>query len=264
MSKIRHSVVFTICAALLSATAVFAGTNESVAPFLNLGERGTPSVTGLAPGAGSTITVSVGGRDFNGVTAVHLDLQYDREGLRFESFEAGDLFDDPIEFGPFVREEKELVDITTATISGAVSREEAVVGHLTFTILDPERTDVNVVSFETGDASWEIDSQISYDNPLGLSSAPLGTRLLGNTPNPFNPTTSIAFELSARTAVKLEIYSVNGRLVNTLVSAMMDAGAHEVTWTGKDASGDEVSSGVYFYRLNTKDGSEAKRMTLIR
>lgn len=260
----KHSVVFGICAALLSATAAFAGTNESVAPYLNLDARDLPAVADLAPATGSTITVLVGGRGFNEVNVVHIDLQYDREGLRFESFEAGDLFEDPLELGPFVREEKELVDITTASLAGPVSREEALVGRMTFTVIDPERTDVKVVTFETGDASWEIDSQISYDNPLGLAPVPIGTRLLGNTPNPFNPTTSIAFELSARTAVKLEIYSVSGRLVNTLVSEVMDAGGHEVTWTGKDASGDEVSSGVYFYRLNTKEGSDAKRMTLIR
>ena len=88
----RQFATISIFAALLSATAAFAGTNESAAPYMKLVDGGLDVPAALAPGAGATVTVRVGARALDGVNAVHFDLQYDREGLRFESFEAYDQF----------------------------------------------------------------------------------------------------------------------------------------------------------------------------
>jgi agmatine deiminase len=83
-------------------------------------------------------------------------------------------------------------------------------------------------------------------------------RLEQNHPNPFNPTTSIAFELPSRESVELAVYSAAGRRVATLVQGRVEAGRHTITWRGVDDSGAPVASGVYFFRLR-RDGETAMR-----
>ena len=88
--------------------------------------------------------------------------------------------------------------------------------------------------------------------------------LNANYPNPFNPSTKISFSLPVTEQAELSIYSLDGKLVKTLVSESLASGSHEVTWTGKDASGASVASGAYFYRLRTPSFSETRVMTLIK
>jgi flagellar hook assembly protein FlgD len=70
-----------------------------------------------------------------------------------------------------------------------------------------------------------------------------------NHPNPFNPTTSIAYSIKERGHVLLSIYDVNGALVRTLTNETRAAGAQSATWDGRDDEGRSVASGVYFYKL---------------
>jgi hypothetical protein len=89
-------------------------------------------------------------------------------------------------------------------------------------------------------------------------------RLVGNYPNPFNPATKIAFELHRGQQVKLDVYSLEGRHVATLINEPKSAGRHEVIWHGVDSNGKEVASGTYFCRLKAGDAVETVRMSLIR
>lgn len=92
-----------------------------------------------------------------------------------------------------------------------------------------------------------------------------GSRMLrANRPNPFNPTTEIAFSLPDAGSATLRIVDVTGRLVQTLVDGDLAAGSHLYTWHGTNGQGDEVASGVYLYQLITNDGTETKRMVLTR
>jgi len=85
-----------------------------------------------------------------------------------------------------------------------------------------------------------------------------------NTPNPFNPTTTISFTLPERARVTLAIYDVGGRLVRTLVDETVGEGYQEHLWDGKDAKGASVSSGVYFYTLQSSGRSITKKMLLLK
>jgi len=85
-----------------------------------------------------------------------------------------------------------------------------------------------------------------------------------NYPNPFNPETNIYFELPSRSMVNLEIYDVLGRKIATLIEKEMNAGGYTIRWDGKDASGNAVSSGIYFYRLVTESGERQAKMTLLK
>lgn len=89
-------------------------------------------------------------------------------------------------------------------------------------------------------------------------------RLLNNYPNPFNPSTTIRFELNRMCKVKLQVFDLLGRRVRTLFSGRMSAGRHTRIWDGKDEAGNPVSSGVYIYRLQTANKAQTKKMVLLR
>jgi hypothetical protein len=85
-----------------------------------------------------------------------------------------------------------------------------------------------------------------------------------NVPNPFNPTTTIAFEVAVPGRVDLSIYDVSGRRIRTLVSRPLPRTRHTVEWDGRDDNGVIVSTGVYFYRLKTRDFHATKKMLLLK
>ena len=83
-------------------------------------------------------------------------------------------------------------------------------------------------------------------------------------PNPFNPTTTIRFQLPSDGPVRLEVFDVNGRLVSRLKHESMTAGLHEVTWNGTGTRGNPLASGVYFYRLAFGTDRLSGRLVLLR
>jgi hypothetical protein len=94
---------------------------------------------------------------------------------------------------------------------------------------------------------------------------PLRTRLLGCYPNPFNPHTSIRFELREASKVSIELYDPAGRLVCTLLAnERFPAGAHEVLWNGRDGKSRRVASGTYFYRFRAGETVSTRSMTLLK
>jgi hypothetical protein len=93
---------------------------------------------------------------------------------------------------------------------------------------------------------------------------PIRMALAQNNPNPFNPRTTIGFDISSPSHARLEIFSASGRLVRTLVDAVRPAGSHQVVWDGRDDAGRSVGSGIYFYRLRAGTFSESRRMTILK
>ena len=93
-----------------------------------------------------------------------------------------------------------------------------------------------------------------------------GSRLLGNFPNPFNPYTSIRYQVSGIEPenVRIDVFNIRGQLVKTLINEIKEVGEHTVTWYGVDQTGNSVSSGVYFYRMETNTVTEIRRMVLIK
>lgn len=95
--------------------------------------------------------------------------------------------------------------------------------------------------------------------------APLATALRGNYPNPFNPLTSIQFELAATATVRLRVLDVAGRQVRTLLDGeTCGPGRHVAVWNGLDDAGRRQASGAYFYRLETGDYDATRRMVLLK
>ena len=96
------------------------------------------------------------------------------------------------------------------------------------------------------------------------TSVPAALALRGNYPNPFNPQTSIKFDLPVRSHVTLQIFDVAGRLVRTLVDETREAASHVVVWDGTDDAGRPVSSGAYYTRVTSDTGSATAKMLLLK
>ncbi|MFC1574292.1 FlgD immunoglobulin-like domain containing protein, partial [Candidatus Latescibacterota bacterium] len=87
-----------------------------------------------------------------------------------------------------------------------------------------------------------------------------------NTPNPFNPVTTIVYSIPDGTSahVSLNVYDLRGALVRTLVDQTISHGVHSVVWDGTDENGNRVSSGMYIYRLQTGNFTKSQKMMLVR
>ncbi|MFQ5869889.1 MAG: T9SS type A sorting domain-containing protein, partial [Candidatus Zixiibacteriota bacterium] len=105
-----------------------------------------------------------------------------------------------------------------------------------------------------GNAEWRL---VEVDRPE--FELPTVTTLHQNYPNPFNAETNISYSLAEAGNVSLKVYDISGRLVVTVFEGYQEAGGHTVAW---DASG--VSSGIYFYKLETSDFAEVKKMNLLK
>jgi len=89
-------------------------------------------------------------------------------------------------------------------------------------------------------------------------------KLYNNYPNPFNPVTTIAYDLPVASDVRVEIYNVLGQGVVCLVDQNQPAGQYKVVWDGKDERGQTVASGMYFYRIDADRFSESRKMILLK
>jgi flagellar hook assembly protein FlgD len=85
-----------------------------------------------------------------------------------------------------------------------------------------------------------------------------------NYPNPFNPTTVIEYQTLEAGRVTLEVFSVLGEKVATLVNGFQEAGYYQQEWNGRDQSGRQVASGLYIYRLQAGDFSGVRSMVLMK
>ena len=103
---------------------------------------------------------------------------------------------------------------------------------------------------------------LPIETPAAL---PTKYEVFQNVPNPFNPTTEIAYDVPKPGGhVTISIYNSNGQLVRTLVDRNEQPGHHFVAWHGRDEHGSDVSSGVYFYRMKAPGLTETKRLVLLR
>jgi len=93
---------------------------------------------------------------------------------------------------------------------------------------------------------------------------PIAPALFQSHPNPFNPTTTIEYQLHAYGPIHLAIYDVLGQKVRTLINAERAAGRHSIQWDGRDDAGLSAASGVYLYRLRAGTFQETHQLTLLR
>ncbi len=118
------------------------------------------------------------------------------------------------------------------------------------------------------DAEW-VQGALLY--PTGVVEPPgadglsvSSPQLFPNHPNPFNPVTRVAFELTQATDVTVMVYDAGGRAVRTLASDRREPGIHHVSWDGRDDAGRRLASGIYLCRLSSAAGEDTEKMVLLK
>ena len=116
----------------------------------------------------------------------------------------------------------------------------------------------------------DFDGTFSYSGEVEVEvGLPINFALEQNYPNPFNPSTVIKYSLPQESRVKLSIYNALGEEVAVLVNDIITAGFHQTQWNGLNSTGNQVSSGIYFYRLETEGQSgqqfvDVKKMMMVK
>jgi hypothetical protein len=242
--------------------ALLPGVNDNVELTLSLSDSKVL--------AGHTVTVNVALANATALSGFGFEMLYDAD--KFEYVESAASEQDllksggaetplflahPVEAGQLV--------IANAVIDGAPVSGNGEVVSLTFKVLQ---------EFEEN-ARFEIADGIVFDheqlpNPvvalgsLSVESTPTEFALLQNFPNPFNPETTIKYNLAEGTNVSLRIYNVVGQVVRTLVAEPQSAGRYTVRWNGSDDRGVSVSSGIYFYELRSNGFQDVKKLMLLK
>jgi hypothetical protein len=161
-------------------------------------------------------------------------------------------------------------------VSFIVKRSDA--GEDNYVVLDMPVVQLNELVFTVSDSSvqpaesyiYRIDFEIDSGSWLlfetGVVQMPeMSYALYQNSPNPFNPLTTISYDLNKASTVKLTVYDIAGRAVRHLVDSPGEsAGRHFVKWFGRDDSGHQVTSGVYFYVIQAGEFKQSKRMLLLK
>jgi hypothetical protein len=122
----------------------------------------------------------------------------------------------------------------------------------------PDKLQLTRALFNDGRIAARLDAIPS------MRTLPTTTVLHANMPNPFNPETTIRFNLVSESEVRLEIFDILGQRVRTLLTGTMAAGTHQVIWNGQSQDGTPLGNGVYFYRLQTGDIDQTRRMLLLK
>ena len=135
---------------------------------------------------------------------------------------------------------------------------------------DPNFTPPPQLMFRT--LTWfGVPGLVSVDDEV-IATLPKKFELEQNYPNPFNPETSINYAIPQDASVRLTVYNVLGQKIATLVDEQKSSGVHTVKWNGANDNGNQVASGLYFYRLEARhmtNGNQrifvgAKKMLLLK
>ena len=103
-----------------------------------------------------------------------------------------------------------------------------------------------------------------YDTGTGVEATPAAPVRLAAAPNPFNPSTTFAFEPASAGRVELKIYDLGGRRVATLLDGWVAAGPQRIRWSGRGDGGERLPSGAYLARLSTTDGVTSRKLVLAK
>jgi flagellar hook assembly protein FlgD len=108
--------------------------------------------------------------------------------------------------------------------------------------------------------NFDISDMLSIDG----SAIPEEFALHQNYPNPFNPVTSIQFDIPEQSEVRMDIYNLMGQRVATLINNTLEPGFHAVKWNGTNDFGNQLSSGMYIYRISANNFTSVKKLILMK
>ncbi|MDI3503828.1 MAG: hypothetical protein PWP64_764 [Candidatus Cloacimonadota bacterium] len=123
--------------------------------------------------------------------------------------------------------------------------------------------DINANNSTNGETPWLIPLRLEV-SAISAAEEEGGLLATYNFPNPFNPSTTISFNLGKESQVSLDIYNVKGQKVRSLYQGIKGKGIHKLIWDGKDDTGRETSSGFYFYRLQAGNEQLTRKILMLK
>lgn len=142
-----------------------------------------------------------------------------------------------------------------------------VIENIEFTESLPETMIINKIDSSVYEIETALITNITFgglvsiDDSYGLI-APIS--FISNFPNPFNPYTTISFELNKSGITKIEILNIKGELVKTIIETTLSAGSHKIEWNGRDNEGNSTASGVYYCKISINGEQNFNKMLLLK
>lgn len=134
---------------------------------------------------------------------------------------------------------------------------------ISMSLFDPNHNSfIECSSFNKSDADYYLINIGS--TPQDDDAPPVQQLRIQNYPNPFNPSTTIKYSVPSEGDVAITIHNIRGQVVKTLTRDYKSSGLHQTTWNGQDQQGNNVVSGIYFLRIQTKDGTLAHKMIMLK
>ncbi len=207
------------------------------------------------PGGILTVTLRLAGD--GSIQGLSVPITWNETVLRPVGWAAGELL--AVQGRPYLLLSPEPGRLDAALFGGSIAGEGCLA-----------RVDFAVLTYgDPGLGLGELGVRGMGNEPLALSGLvsaepPRATRLLRAMPNPFNPKTTLNFELARAGRVQLRVYAVDGRLERTLADAHYAPGRYQLDWDGRDERGRRAGSGVYFVRMDAVDRSETQKVLLLK
>lgn len=136
-------------------------------------------------------------------------------------------------------------------------------------LLTAETMTINLNNGESVEFNIEEIEQITFDSDASVEEiaefiSQIPIKFLKNYPNPFNPTTTISFEIKEAGNIKVEIFNMKGQKIKTLLDERINSGKHSVIWNGKNNKNKRVSSGMYFYKVSINGNQKINKMIMLK
>jgi hypothetical protein len=153
--------------------------------------------------------------------------------------------------------------VDVIALGGFVPAEVGDIFSVAFRDTDHQTADLTLEQVQTADRDGNVRIEAAKVNRIAL---PKAYSLSQNSPNPFNPSTTIKYQVPEGKAARVQIvvYNIRGQKVVTLVDELKESGEYSVNWNGLNASGQRVSSGVYFYRMSAGEFSAMRKMVIVK
>ena len=197
-----------------------------------------------------------------------VSLRNEHPDLSLRDWTADSDYPSTVLFTPTTR--NEMKELFYGVVGHPQANGTILVGQLAFDINNGAQLEIHENDFALMHGKvLNVEGQMaSFKGTRANTSSPIDlqyrNQLAQNYPNPFNPSTAIEYSLAKDSDVELRIYDAQGRSVRTLVEGFRQRRNYRVVWDALNDNGNQVSSGVYFYKLETKDFRSTKKMVLIR
>ncbi len=119
-------------------------------------------------------------------------------------------------------------------------------------------------TYRLSDVSIEGKKNVVASTSVQVEALPTTTQLFAAYPNPFNPSTTVRYQLSKETDVEISVYNTLGSHIKTLYCSHQSAGSYQVDWNGTDEAGNNIPTGTYLIRMQTGQGTQTQKVLLVK